>query len=45
MKNMPDIWAGFMLDGEEFDKELKLAEKSVENYLKWAEVIKSKKNS
>lgn len=34
MKNMPDIWAGFMLDGEEFDKELKLAEKSVENYLK-----------
>lgn len=42
MKNMPDIWAGFMLDDEEFDRELKSSEKAVENHLKWAEEIKKR---
>ncbi len=42
MKNMPDIWAGFMLDDEEFDKELKSAEKAAEDHLKWAEEIRKR---
>ena len=42
MKNMPDIWAGFMLDDEEFDRELKSSEKAVENHLKWAGEIKKR---
>ena len=42
MKNMPDIWAGFMLDDEEFDRELKSSEKAVENHIKWAEEIKKR---
>lgn len=42
MKNMPDIWAGFMLDDEEFDRELKSAEKSVEDHLKWTEELKKR---
>lgn len=42
LKNMPDIWAGFMLDDEEFDRELKSSEKAVEDHLKWAEEIKKR---
>ncbi len=40
MKNMPDIWAGFLLDDEEFDRELKSAEKSVENHLRLADDLR-----
>lgn len=42
MKKMPDIWAGFMLDDEEFNRDLKSAEKAVESHLKWAEEIKKR---
>ena len=35
-KNMSDIWSGYMLDKEDFNKELKSSESAVENHLKWA---------
>ncbi|WWR16823.1 hypothetical protein V1224_05155 [Lachnospiraceae bacterium JLR.KK008] len=40
LKNMPDLWAGFLLDNEEFQKALDDAEKAADKHLKLAEKVK-----
>ena len=42
LENMPDIWSGYMLDAEEFNKKLKTSEETVENYLKWANDLRNR---
>ncbi|MBD5460109.1 MAG: hypothetical protein HDR26_04085, partial [Lachnospiraceae bacterium] len=42
MKNMPDVWAGYMLDLNEFNKELKSSEKIVDQHLEWANALRNR---
>ena len=42
MKNMPDIWSGYLLELKEFNNELNSSESIVEEHLKWAEALRNR---